>query len=71
MNHIPFSLLATTLPGEEGQCPKNLAKLADLACASGDRSLAESLIDRLYAHYDRQHSLVASLAASARPLCSG
>lgn len=67
MNHFPCSLIAAVLPDEKEHSAGHLAMLADLACASGDRQLAESLIERLYAHYDRQHSLVTAFATPACP----
>lgn len=43
-------------PNARERAAENLAGLADLAFKIGDRKLAEQLIDRLYAHYDRQLS---------------
>jgi hypothetical protein len=62
MHHPSCSLIATILPDEEEHNAEHLATLADLACASGDRQLAENLIERLYAYYDRQHRLTKSYA---------
>ena len=65
MKHLPYSLVAAALPNAEDPSAGHLAALADLACASGDRQLAEELIDRIYAYYDRRQSFVATLAESA------
>ncbi len=68
MNHIRYSVVAAALPDDEEQDLAELIALADCACANGERQLAEELIERIYAYYDRRQHLLATLAASADPL---
>jgi hypothetical protein len=64
MNRSVSPLGGADWPDEDEDRPDRLAALADLAHACGEQVLAQRYIDRLYAHYDRQHTLP---AGSSRP----
>lgn len=53
MNYAPCKLALAARPAKRETSIESLKVLLDLAHASGDLALAEQLINRLYAHYDR------------------
>lgn len=54
MNYVPCKLALAALPVERERSAGTLKSLVDLAYAAGDVAFAAHLINRLYAHYDRQ-----------------
>ena len=54
MNPVLCKLALAALPDEREENVGHLKATLDLAYARGDFELATQLINRLYAHYDRQ-----------------